>query len=139
MEDGQVLNPDELVGELEEYEVRKQALIAVLQKEGLTRILEYLDTNGRTDLPKEQMGGSGQYWTTLATRYLVNEWGLAEKDEISNTYFEYELTRRGQVVCNTWQAVKNSSAVEATLKEGGDRQQAAHYLFKLYFDAEERW
>lgn len=138
MEDGQVLNPDKLADELEEYETRKQVLIAVLRKEGLTRILEYIDTNGKTDLPNKRMNGNGRYWTALTTQYLVNEWGLAEKDEISNSYFEYELTRRGEVVCNTWKAIKNSSAVE-TLEEGVDEQQAAHYLFKFYFDAKERW
>lgn len=106
--------PEELVSQLGEKDKREDALVALLRKDGLAEILEHIHKNGRCELPpKKNWGGTGQWWTGLASQFLANEYGLVNRYEISSTRKEFEITDRGEVVLRTWHLLKETDAVVA--------------------------
>jgi hypothetical protein len=119
---------EELADEEEELSRRRAALIGVLRKPGLIDVLEYLDDRGKTDLPKKKVGG--EYLKAIATRYLVNDLALAEKDDTWPNHVEYELTQRGEVVTAAWKHLRDAPSVEKE-SEAADttKREAAHHLF----------
>lgn len=137
-ENGRPVEPEQLANEWNEEPIRKAALMGVLDRDGLHRILEYLHANGKDSLPDETIGEDGQTMSQAASQVLVNKYGLVEKDEISNSYREYELTDRGEAVYRAWKALESAAIVEVEADTLGiSKQEAARLLLYKYFNADE--
>lgn len=134
----EVVGPPEYLDQKSEVEDRKGALIAVLRKSALVDILEYLAEHGSTTLPKQPDGEES--WRGLATRYFVNELGLATKDDTWSNRVEYELTDRGEAVHRAWAELKQSDTVTDFTEQVGtpqERREGVHYLLRRHFDSED--
>lgn len=130
-DDRNIVAPQELVSQLEEKDKRDDALVALLRKDGLADILEHIHKNGRCKLPaKKNRGGSGQWWTGLASQFLANEYGLVNRYEISSTRKEFEIKDRGEVVLRTWHLLKETDAVvaERAVKPNASDREIVHDL-----------
>lgn len=95
----------------EERRERQEALMTILSKPDRPQILEYIAEKGQCTLPDRKINGEGEPWSRVASRELVSNLELVEKEEISTRRREYRITDRGKAVYETWKALQDTEAV----------------------------
>lgn len=115
---------------------RKNALMEVLEKEGLFEIFKWIkEHEGEHNIPDRTRKGTKETWKQCIGRYLESRHGLVEKRE---SRWGYWLTDRGQIVWECWEELKQSQAVdEENRDQRTNRQTAANYV-GVYFDWDQR-
>ena len=122
----------ELSDRFETLETRTDGVESLLRREELSEILSYIAKNGRCELPAKKIGGSGEYWSKVASEMLVPE--LVEKTEMSQTHREYEITEHGRAVLECWIALSETTAVarEREVKPESSERECVRAALKLH-------
>jgi hypothetical protein len=127
------IDVDETKENFEQYDVRKDALLALLDDAGLVEILEYIRQNPGSEtgdpLPDRTKTGSDSSWRWWAAKYLDNKHKVVEDVSTFSSRSSYILTEHGKRVCEAIDWLKNRLEVKQRAEEESKpKLDAAHGL-----------
>jgi len=127
------IDVDEAEENFGQYDVRKDALLALLNDTGLVEILEHIRQNPGSEtgdpLPDRTKTGADSSWRWWAAKYLDNEHEVVKDVSAFSSRSSYVLTEHGVRVCEAIDWLKNREEVkQRAKKEDKPKLEAAHEL-----------
>lgn len=127
-ENGDIVNPPQLVDDVSEHQQRKEALTDLLTDGGLLEIFEWVAEHERQKVPDQTKRDTKETWKQCIGRYL-----RAKNSLVEEAGWGYELTNRGNVILECWTQIKQCDPVEERADSVEEKRQVAARLTNRYF------